>query len=90
MIDVNPYLRLETASAPSLRISPVLGRKTSTPFDLGLDLIVRGVEAVDVGLAEDDEEVPSAGVLDEAAQGTYRLRKKRGVLGDENSRDLRA
>ena len=50
-------------SAPSLRTSPLLGWKTSTPLIFDLHLAVLGVEDLDVRLAEDDEQVALAGVL---------------------------
>ena len=50
-------------SAPSLRTSPVLGWKTSTPLTFTWICAVLGVEDVDVRLAEDHEQVALAGVL---------------------------
>ena len=55
-------------SGPSLRTSPLLGWNTSTPFTLtctcpGPGLVAGGFEDVDVRLAEDDEELALAGVL---------------------------
>ena len=51
-------------SAPSLRTSPVLGWKTSTPLTLTRIWPSFSRQDVDVRLAEDDEEVALAGVLE--------------------------
>ena len=50
-------------SALSLRISPVLGWNTSTPLTLTWICPSPASNSLDVGLAEDDEEVALAGVL---------------------------
>ena len=44
-------------------MSPVLGSNTSMPLTLTRDRVVALVEDVDVGLAEHDEQVALAGVL---------------------------
>ena len=51
-------------SAPLLTTSPVWGLKTSTPFHLDTQLAVLFGDEVDVRLAEDDEEIAFAGVLE--------------------------
>jgi hypothetical protein len=51
-------------SAPSLRTSPVLGSKTSTPLTLTRTGRRFASQDVDVGLAEDHEQVALAGVLE--------------------------
>ena len=52
---------------PSEITSPVCGLNTSTPYDLDADQAVAGVLDLDVGLAEDDEQVAGAGGLQVAA-----------------------
>ena len=51
-------------SAPSLRTSPVLGWKTSTPLTFTRSLAVLLGQDRDVRLAEDHEQVALAGVLE--------------------------
>ena len=51
-------------SAPSLRTSPVCGWNTSTPFTFTRSLPSFSRQQVDVRLAEDDEEIALAGVLE--------------------------
>ena len=51
-------------SAPSLRTSPVLGWNTSTPLTFTRISPARLSQNLDVRLAEDDEEVALAGVLE--------------------------
>ena len=51
-------------SAPSLMTSPVWGLKTSTPFTFTRSLPSFSVDEFDVGLAEDDEQIAFAGVLE--------------------------
>ena len=50
-------------SAPSLRTSPVLGWKTSTPFTLTRTCPSSRLKIGDVRLAEDDEQIALAGIL---------------------------